>query len=311
MPTDSGVIIGLGEVLWDLLPGGRQLGGAPFNFTFHCHQLGHAALMVSRVGRDEPGQAIRAAVRNKGLSDAWIQTDDRHPTGTVQVALNEHGHPTYTITPEVAYDYLLGSPDLEKLLAGPRAVCFGTLVQRHPVSRETIQRLVRIAARAIVIFDINLRQSFYSRELIEESLRISSWLKLNDEELVVLRDLLDLAGTTEAETTADLRQRYGLQLIALTRGEHGCLVQTNAELIEVPGVRVQVADTIGAGDAFTAGLLASVLEGRSVGEAAHFANRLAACVAGKQGGTPAVARAEIDGLLVSGVSGSSAEPGAG
>src|SRR5205085_4413061 len=136
MPADHGAIIGLGEVLWDLLPAGRQLGGAPFNFTFHCHQLGHPAVMVGRVGNDEPGKAIRAAVTGKGLSDAWIQTDEQHPTGTVAVSLNEHGHPTYTITPEVAYDYLQWSSGLAELLAGARAVCFGTLAQRHPVSRE-------------------------------------------------------------------------------------------------------------------------------------------------------------------------------
>jgi fructokinase len=186
------------------------------------------------------------------------------------------------------------SAGLAELLAGARAVCFGTLAQRHPVSRETIQRAVRQAKDALVVFDINLRQQFYSRELIEESLHLSRWLKLNDEELVVLRDVLGLTGATEAATVTALRQRYGLQLIALTRGERGCLVQTPEEQIEVGGVRVQVADTIGAGDAFTAGLLVAVLEGRLVEAATRFANRFAACVAGKPGGTPVVTRAEVE-----------------
>jgi len=294
MPVESGAIIGLGEVLWDQLPAGRQLGGAPLNFTYHCHQLGHPAVMVSRVGNDEPGRGIRAAVTSKGLFDIWIQTDEQHPTGTVSVSLNENGNPTYTITPEAAYDYLQWSSGLAELFAGARAVCFGTLAQRHPVSRETIQRAVRQARDGVVVFDINLRQQFFSRELIEESLRLSRWLKMNDEELVVLRDLLGLAGGTEAAMVTGLRQRYGLQLIALTRGERGCLIQTAEEQIEVSGVRVQVADTIGAGDAFTAGLLVSMLERRSVDAAGRFANRFAACVAGKPGGTPVVTRLEVE-----------------
>jgi len=144
------------------------------------------------------------------------------------------------------------------------------------------------------VLDINLRQQFYARELIEESLHLSSWLKLNDEELVVLRELFGFTGETDAATVTALRQRYGLQLVALTRGERGCLIHTPEEQIEVGGVRVQVADTIGAGDAFTAGLLVAVLEGRSVEAAARFANRFAACVAGKPGGTPVVTRAEVE-----------------
>jgi fructokinase len=288
-------VVGLGEVLWDLLPAGRQLGGAPFNFAFHCHRLGHPTAMVSRVGADELGREVRARVRGLGLSDEYLQEDGEHPTGTVSVALDEHGHPTYTIHPDVAYDYLAWDARLEALLARAQALCFGTLIQRQAEARAAVRQALRAARNALVVYDINLRQDFYSREVVEESLRASRWVKLNDDELVVLRDLLGLAGTTERTTVADLRRRYGAELVALTRGERGCLVQTADEEVTVAGLPVTVADTVGAGDAFTAGLLACVLEGRPVAEAAAFANRLAARVAASAGGTPLVERAELEG----------------
>ena len=154
----------------------------------------------------------------------------------------------------------------------------------------------RCAGRnALVIYDVNLRQDFYSREVVEESLRASRWVKLNDSELVVLRDLFGLEGKNESALVAEVRKRFGVELVALMRGDKGCLVQTQDEEVSAPGIRVQVVDAIGAGDAFTAGLVCAVLEGRSIAEAAQFANRLAACVASKPGGTPRIARAEIAG----------------
>jgi len=294
MNADGGVIIGLGEILWDLLPGGRQLGGAPFNFAFHCHQLGHASVMVSRVGTDAMGDDIRAAVQDLGLTDAFLQRDESHPTGTVTVAV-EQGQPTYIITPEVAYDYLAWDEELERLCDRARAVCFGTLVQRHDVARHTVRHAVaRIARRGVVVYDVNLRQHYFSREVIEASLYASHWAKLNADELGVLRDLLSLRGKSDVALLADLRRRYWLEVAILTRGAHGCLVQTDTEDVEVPGLPVTVVDTVGAGDAFTAGLLVSVLEGKSIRQAAGFANRLAARVAGSAGGTPAIDRAEVE-----------------
>jgi fructokinase len=286
-------IVGLGEILWDLLPDGRCLGGAPFNFTFHCHQLGHSAVMVSRVGADELGRLIREAVRARGLSDAFLQEDGDHPTGTVTVALAA-GQPTFTITPEVAYDYLAWDERLESLLGQARAVCFGTLVQRQATARETVRRALAAARNALVIYDINLRQDHYSRPVVEASLAASRWVKLNDDELLVVRDLLDLSGTTEASLLADLRRRYDLELAALTRGGRGCLLQTAHDEIDLPGVPVRVVDTIGAGDAFTAGLLVCALEGRPTSDAAAFANRLAARVASSAGGTPVIDRKEVE-----------------
>jgi fructokinase len=291
----SGVeIIGLGEILWDLLPGGRQLGGAPFNFAFHCHQLGHSSAMVSRVGADDLGREIRESVRRLGLSDIFLQEDPRHPTGTVTVALDDRGQPTFTITPDVAYDHLSWDTDLERLFGQARAVCFGTLVQRHPAARETVRRALHAARKALVVYDVNLRQHYYSREVIETSLAASRWVKLNEEELAVLRDLLGLTGTTDPAALADLRRQYGLELAALTRGERGCLVQSAAGEIDLAGIPVTVVDTVGAGDAFTAGLLVYALEGRPLAEASAVANRLAARVAASAGGTPAINRADLE-----------------
>jgi fructokinase len=286
-------IIGLGEILWDLLPTGKVLGGAPFNFTFHCHQLGQPAAMVSRVGRDALGAEIRATLRQHGLRDDFVQDDPDHPTGTVGVEVDEHGQPTFTIH-EGAWDHLAWDDRLAALAGQAQVVCFGSLIQRHPTARATVRRVLEAARNSILVFDVNLRQHYHGREVLESSLAASRWAKLNDAELVLLRDLFGLAGARESALVAELRKRFDLELVALTRGEKGCLVQTADEEVVVPGLRVAVVDTIGAGDAFTAGLVSAVLEGRDVAAAARFANRLAARVAAARGGTPRLDRAEIE-----------------
>jgi fructokinase len=286
-------IIGLGEVLWDLLPGGKALGGAPFNFTFHCHQLGHSAVMVSRGGRDPFGDEIRAAMGDLGLDDEFVQTDETHPTGTVAVEVDEQGQPTYTIH-EGAWDHLAWDDRFRELLRGARAVCFGSLIQRHPTARDTVRRVLAESTGLLTIFDVNLRQRFYTRDLLESSLHASRWAKFNDDELLMLGGMLRLSGRNESDILAAMRRRFGLDLVALTRGENGCLVQTADDEADISGERVAVIDTVGAGDAFTAGLLCATLEGRPVREAARFANRLAARVAASRGGTPRIDRREIE-----------------
>ncbi len=296
MTPENVEVVGLGEVLWDLLPTGKQLGGAPFNFTFHCHRLGHPSVMVSRVGADALREEIRAASRQLGLPETYLQEDPEHPTGTVRVSVDQHGQPTFVITPDVAWDHLAWEDRLGPLLRRARAVCFGTLAQRHPVARATIQRALQEARQALVVYDVNLRQQFYSKEIIEASLSVSRWVKLNDQELPVLRELLGLPGTTDAACLDALRGRYGLEAAILTRGAHGCLVRSAAAAIDLPGIPVQVIDTVGAGDAFTAGLVAYTLEGRPLAAAAAFANRLAARVAASLGATPLLERADIEGV---------------
>ena len=234
------------------------------------------------MGKDKDGEGLLSAAQSLGLSDTYIQQDSEHPTGTVVVAVAEDGQPTYRITPDVAWDHLAWDAALELLAVKAEAVCFGTLAQRHPVAQATIRRLVRSARNALTIFDVNLRQDFYDRAGIETSLKMARWVKLNDEELVVLGDLLEIHGTP-SQLLAELRRRYGPELICLTRGAAGCLVQTADEQVAAPGIKVQVVDTVGAGDAFTAGLLCAVLEGKDLAEAAAFANRLAARVAAAPG----------------------------
>ncbi len=298
MASERIEVVGLGEILWDMLPDGREAGGAPFNFAFHCHRLGHPAVIVSRVGGDPLGQALRGTVKSLGLADAYIQEDPDRPTGTVRVALDAGGQPAFTIAEDVAYDHLAWSEDLGRLCEQARAVCFGTLALRHPTARETIRRAVRKAKDAIVVFDVNLRQHFHTPESIEESLLSCRWVKLNEDELRQLRDLFQLPGDTSAATLAALRERYRLDVAALTRGERGCLVLADGVEIDLPGERVWVVDTIGAGDAFTAGLVACTLEGKPLAEAAAFANRLAARVAASAGGTPLVDRGKVEkGIL--------------
>jgi fructokinase len=293
MQPERAEIVGLGEVLWDLLPGGKALGGAPFNFTFHCHQLGHAAVIVSRVGDDDLGREIRRILAGHGLANAFVQTDDAARTGVVGVELSPGGQPSYTIHPG-AWDLLAWEEGLATLLRQARAVCFGTLIQRNSVARDTVRRALRAAGGALLVYDVNLRQDFYDREVIEESLRASRWVKLNDSELAVLKELFGLSGENEDAVAADLLSRFGVELVAVTRGAAGCLVRTRDEVVEEAGVPVRVVDTVGAGDAFTAALVCSVLEGKSVAESARFANRFAACVAGRAGGTPRIDRSEVE-----------------
>jgi fructokinase len=290
----AAAIVGIGEILWDLLPDGRQLGGAPLNFVFHCHQLGHPAVIVSRVGCDELGRELRAELGARGLADTFVQDDPTCPTGTVAVHVGDRGQPEFTITEDVAYDQLSPQDDWDVLFGQATAVCFGTLIQRTARARAAVQKALALARNALVVCDINLRQHFYDAATIEGSLQACRWLKLNDEELGRLQALLRLRDDGASTTLRDLRRRYNIELACMTRGEHGCLLQTDDEEIAVPGVPVHVIDTVGAGDAFTAGLLVKTLEGEPLTEAATFANRLASQVAAARGGTPVIDRRTLE-----------------
>jgi len=290
-------ILGLGEVLWDLLPSGPRLGGAPCNFAFHCRQLGHSSAIVSRIGADDWGKKLAAELDRFHVPRALVQTDTQHATGTVSVALNQEGHPTYTITENVAWDFVEPPEDLLALVAPARVICFGSLAQRLETSRHTIRQILHtsrsLPGRRIHIFDVNLRQHFFSTELLDASLRLADWVKVNEEELAVLANLFDLPKVTDLSTLASLRERYNLSLACMTRGERGCVVQTADEQIDEPGVAVQVADTVGAGDAFTAGLACLSLEGKPLRNVVRFANRYAARVAASVGATPEIDRKTI------------------
>jgi len=297
------LIVGIGELLWDVYPDGRKLaGGAPFNFTYHCHNLGHRAVMVSAVGDDALGRELRERVRELGLTDEFIQTDPHHPTGTVRVTVGDAGQPSYEIVEGVAWDHIACTPEVETLAGKCEAVCFGTLGQRALDSGTTIPQFL-LAARfgeggyALRVFDINLRQHFYTPAVLRVSLHHSHTLKLNVEELRTVAKLYGWRGETEATWVHQLFQFSVAEtrVVIVTDGEHGCRIYPERdEVIVEPGVSANVVDTVGAGDAFTAAMVCLRLERKSLADAARFAIRYAAKVCESAGGTPPVDRAKVE-----------------
>lgn len=270
----SGKIIGLGEILWDMLPSGKALGGAPANFAYHVTRLGGAGVAVSAVGSDPLGDEIVALLTEKGLT-AHIERV-AHPTGTVAVTLDERGVPSYEICEGVAWDNIPYTPALQSLAAEAAAVCFGSLAQRSECSAATIQGFIAaLPSTCLKVFDINLRQHYYSKEVIERSLQVADILKINDEEMEVVAPMLDIAGD-DTERCRTLIDRYGLQAVVLTRGSKGSLVVTATEADERGVVEVEVVDTVGAGDAFTAAFVVAWLRGDTVAAAHQLATESSA-----------------------------------
>jgi fructokinase len=279
-------IIGLGEVLWDLLPAGPQLGGAPANFAYHANALGAQALVISRVGNDDLGRAILDRFGQIGLPTGTVQIDAQAPTGTVTVQLSGQGLPRFVIHERVAWDRLELTPAAQEEVRTAEAICFGSLAQRDPCSRAAIQSLMAAApARALRVFDINLRQNFYSREIIGASLRLANVLKLNDGELPVVAGMFALTGSTEAQLQ-QLQELFELRTVVLTRGAEGSLLFHDAYRSEQGPKPVSVVDTVGAGDAFTAALVLGLIRGRKVDDIHASAAELAAYVCSQPGATP-------------------------
>jgi fructokinase len=287
-------IIGIGEVLWDLLPAGPQLGGAPANFAYHAHALGAHARVVTRVGDDNYGRDILRRFKAQGIADGTVQVDETAPTGTVAVAVSDQGIPNYIIHESVAWDRLALTPEALKAVREADAICFGSLAQRAEISRATIQRLVAAAtADALRVFDINLRQNYFSREIIEQSLRLANVLKLNDGELPILAKLFNLTGSTQQQIQR-LAQQFGLQLVALTRGPAGSLLFQAGRWSDCPSVPIKVVDTVGAGDAFTAALVLGLLQKMDLDEISALADEVARYVCTSSGATPALPQAICD-----------------
>lgn len=279
-------VLAVGEVLWDLLPTGRQLGGAPANFTYHCRSLGADARLVTRVGADDLGREVLERFRLLGLPTESVQVDPARPTGTVAVTLAPDGQPRFTIHEDVAWDRIAADEDALAAAAGADAVCFGSLAQRSGPARRAIRALVSAARPgALRVFDVNLRPPFVDRGAIADSLELANALKLNDQELPELAALFGLpAGVREA--MAELARRFGLALVALTRGAGGALLLADGAWSDHPGRPAQVVDTVGAGDAFTAALVVGRLAGRPLDAINRHANEVAAFVCSRPGGTP-------------------------
>jgi fructokinase len=279
-------VIGIGEVLWDLLPTGPQLGGAPVNFAYHARALGAGARVITRLGSDQLGREIRQRFEAQEIADGTLQVDDDAPTGTVSIALSAEGVPSYTIHKNVAWDRLTVTSAAFEAVRGADAICFGSLAQRSETSRTSIRRLVAAAsASSLRIFDPNLRQGYYSFEIIEHSLRLANVLKLNEAELSVIAALFRMVGSPP-EQIEQLAHRFNLQLIALTRGPAGSLLFQNGKWSDCPSVPIQIADTVGAGDAFTATLVMGLLRKMELREINYLADEVARHVCSCAGATP-------------------------
>jgi fructokinase len=288
-------VLVVGELLWDLLPTERMLGGAPGNFCFRLRELGVAARLVSRVGQDQLGREIRETLAAKNFDLSLLQLDPSKPTGTVDVQLTADGNPTFTINTGVAYDHLEPTTLLLEAASTSRLIYFGTLMQRSPQSRNTLYTILDSAPAAIKFLDINLRRDCYTAETITESLRRTTILKLNHSELEVLSEMLNLSAATMREATRVLMELFGIAIVLVTVGEHGAYAfnRTGEEIYD-PGFSVTVVDTIGSGDSFSAAFVSKYLQGESLVACCRFGNLLGAMNAMRKGGMPHISLEEIE-----------------
>lgn len=277
-------IIGIGEILWDCLPSGKQLGGAPANFAYVSKQLGNNGNILSRIGNDDFGKEILEQLKDKDLSTDHIQIDNENQTGIVKVAI-ENGQPTYEIVENVAWDFLELNEKWLEIAQESDAVCFGSLAQRNEVSRNTIREFVGLT-KGLRVFDVNLRQNYFSREILQKSLILANVCKMNHEELPIIAELFEIIGENVIETAQKLRQEFDLKLLCITRGGNGSLLITENDLSEFAGLNITVADTIGAGDAFTAGMTHGLLRNWELDRINEFANKVGAFVASNTGAMP-------------------------
>lgn len=283
----NNVVVGMGEALWDVLPEGKKIGGAPANFAYHVSQFGLTSCVVSAVGPDALGKEIQENLTSKGLNHLIAEVP--YPTGTVQVEIDQAGVPQYEIKENVAWDNIPYTAQLEALAKRTQAVCFGSLAQRNVVSRETINRFLDAMPQtedSLVVFDVNLRQGFYNKEILCNSMKRCNILKINDEELVTVSRMFGYPGIDLQDKCWILLGKYNLKMLILTCGINGSYVFTPGNVSFQPTPKVEVADTVGAGDSFTAAFIASVLKGKSVAEAHSIAVRTSAFVCTKDGAMP-------------------------
>lgn len=283
MKKNKPIVVGIGELLWDVLPTGKRAGGAPINFVYHATQMGAEGYAISAVGNDVSGTEIIQELEKSHISNSLGIVE--HPTGSVMVELKE-GIPTYTIIEGVAWDYIPLTQEAIDLVKKADAICFGTLALRSAASRETILTLLSYAREdALRFFDINIRQSYYSKELIETLLHKANVFKINDDELVLIRTMCDLEGTDE-EVCHQLIAKYNLRYMILTAGSSFSSIYTADEASTIPTPKVQVADTVGAGDSFSGAFIYSILTGKSLREAHQAAVETAAFVCTQEGAWP-------------------------
>lgn len=284
---DQKIVIGMGEALWDVLPEGKKIGGAPANFAYHVSQFGLPSCVISAIGEDHLGEEIEENFTSKGLNHKLAKVP--YPTGTVQVEIDQAGIPQYDIKENVAWDNIPFTKEIEDLAKKTQAICFGSLAQRNVVSRETINKFLDHMPKTpdtLVVFDVNLRQGFYNKEILCNSMERCNILKINDEELVTVSRLFGYPGIDLQDKCWILLGKYNLKMLILTCGVNGSYVFTPGKVSFQPTPMVEVADTVGAGDSFTAAFIANILKGKSVEEAHRKAVETSAFVCTKKGAMP-------------------------
>lgn len=281
------IVVGMGEALWDVLPEGKKIGGAPANFAYHVSQFGLPSCVVSAIGDDALGKEIIENFTSKGLDQLIAEVP--YPTGTVQVAIDQTGIPLYDIKENVAWDNIPYTEHLDALAKRTKAVCFGSLAQRNVVSRETINHFLDTMPKdddSLIVFDVNLRQGFYNKEILCKSMQNCNILKINDEELITVSRMFGYPGIDLQDKCWILLGKYNLKMLILTCGINGSYVFTPGNVSFQPTPKVEVADTVGAGDSFTAAFIASILKGKSVTEAHTIAVKTSAFVCTQKGAMP-------------------------
>jgi fructokinase len=295
--VNTRTVVGLGELLWDLFPAGKKLGGAPANFAYIANLLGDRGVVASRVGQDDLGRQAISCVKALGGETSEIQRDPNRLTGTVEVSIDNDGQAKFEIKKSVAWDFLEWTPEWTALAKRCDAVYFGSLAQRSPQSRETIQFFLQEAFKsAVCVFDVNLRQGYHAAELLSASMRIAHVVKLNHEELPVVTKLFGFESADEKSAAKWLQEKFSLRLVCVTRGARGSLMIGENESVEHPGFEVKVADTVGAGDAFTAALVHHFLRGASLAEMSEAANQWGSWVASQVGAMPVPDAARLEKL---------------
>ena len=291
-------IAAFGELLWDLLPAGKVLGGAPTNFIYRINSFGDQGTLLSKVGNDKAGRDARAALRNLGLSDENIQTDYEFPTGSVKVKIDEQGLVDFNIITDVAYDHIEINTEMIDAFSQADCVCFGTLVQRYGISKNTLRELIHESPDVVKFLDVNLRKKCYTAATLEDSLRMANILKANDEELLIIRDLLGLKNENLHDLAKEALETFKLDIILCTLGSNGAFCLTKDEVFYYdPGYQITLGDTVGSGDAFSAGFIHYFMNGQPIDEALRFGNAAGAMVATTTGATSPISKEQIIGFM--------------
>lgn len=296
--TNKKTVISFGEILWDMLPSGSVLGGAPFNFAYRMHSIGHTSFMVSRLGNDDLGSKAWDTLQLLGMDTRFIQRDGDHPTGTVDIVFDERNQPDYTINPHVAYDFIEPNDDLLNAASHADCICFGTLAQRNTVSQHTLVDLLDRANQSIKLLDINLRKDCFNQTNIVMSLQAADILKLNEEESRELPSIINIQSSFLVDLAKKVIENYTLQLCLITLGERGVLAITQSgEVVYEPGFVVTLIDPCGSGDAFTAAFMDQWFHNQPLAKCCRYGNALGAMAAAQAGATVPILTNEIAAFL--------------